>query len=77
VKNPSFIVVSDANGDKILTIGPFASPEAIYKYMDERTSKSPERGEWYLDGVFAEISPEDLDWKPGESVYEAMEKRRL
>lgn len=71
--NTAFVLVKDANGDHILTIGPMNIREA-QAYVLERDSK---RGEWYTEIVNPDISAHELAWEPGTSVYEAMEKRGL
>lgn len=71
--NSAFVLVKDANGDHILTIGPMSIQEAQV-YVDQRESR---KGHWYLEVVNPDISAHELAWEPGTSVYEAMEKRGL
>lgn len=65
----SMVVVSDANGDQIFVIGPFATPMLAIAYMRAHESK---KGEWYLDVVAPRVTPEQLDWEPGTDVYETL-----
>lgn len=70
----AMVVIKDANGDHLLTVGPFEDAEAARKYCKDRESK---RGEWYLEVRSAQITPVGLDWEPGEDVYKALERMSL
>lgn len=65
----ALVVIKDANGDHLKTVGPFDSVAEAQKYCSVRDSV---RGEWYLRIVSAQISPETLDWEPGTDVYKAL-----